>query len=143
MRVMTDNSRMSQVLLASFAFFCQGYVTAAAQTSASDAAVSENSDHNAPASSSGVAKFSAYAQQSRYTIVHAPWAQFLQAAVFDIGPSTRQPAPRRTGGVHTGTRVSTASRSRVRFEGNRVMFHLFNDDTLGIHSGLSRRYGGA
>ena len=75
------------------------------------------------------AKFSAHAQQSRYTIVHRPWTRFLQAAVFDLGPSTRRPARRRAGGVHTGTRVSTASRSRVRFEGNRVMFHLFNDDT--------------
>jgi len=127
---MTSFSRMSQVLLASFAFFFQGYVTAAAQTSAPDAVVSEDSDKKTPASSSGVAKFSAHAQQSRYTIVHKPWTQFLQAAVFDLGPSTRRPAKRRTGGVHTGTRVSTASRSRVRFEGNRVMFHLFNEDTL-------------
>ena len=75
-------------------------------------------------------KFAAYAPQSRYTIQHDPWQQFLSAAVFDLGPSTRQKARTRKGGVHTGTRISTGSRSAVRFEGNRVMFHLFNDDTI-------------
>ena len=75
-------------------------------------------------------KFANHSTQSLYTIRHDPWQQFLSASVFDMGPSTRQRARRRTGGVHTGTRISTGSRSPVRFEGNRVLFHLFNEDTL-------------
>ena len=80
-------------------------------------------------SASEAEQFSKYADQSTYSIDHKPWSQFLQAAVFDVGPSSRKPAPRRRGGVHTGTRVSTGSRTKYRFEGNRIPFGLFNSDT--------------
>ena len=127
---MINRSRTGHRLLAGFAFVFLSCVSAAAQQPSADPIVSEDTDSKAPAALTGIAKFSLSSQPPRYAISQKSWNTFLQAAVFHVGPSSRQPAPRRSGGVHTGTRVSTASRSRVRFEGNRVMFHLINDEAL-------------
>ncbi len=80
-------------------------------------------------SQDAVSQFAQHSEESQYRIDHASWSRFLSQAVFDVGPSTRRPAPRGKGGVYTGTRMTHGSRSRYRYEGNRVLFHLFNEDT--------------
>ena len=117
-------------LLAGLALLCAGCVTPDGPRYAETPDASVGVDPVTLADDARFDKFKPYAEQSRYTIDHTPWARFLNAAVFDLGPSSRRRAPRGSGGVHTGTRISTASRSRVRFEGNRVMFHLFKEETL-------------
>ena len=126
---MMHKVRIGQIAFVSFALLCQGCVTPDLQQEVVDTSVSEGFERPALADDARFEQFKPYAEQSRYAIDHQPWTKFLGAVVFDVGPSSRRRATRRSGGVQTGTRVSTASRSRFRFEGNRVMFHLFNDDT--------------
>ena len=89
----------------------------------------------APAAAQGAddpfAAFAPYSEASRYQIDHTPWDDFLRRAVFEVGRSDREPA-RSSGNQFriAGTRLTTASRSRYRFEGNRVMFHTFDRDVI-------------
>ncbi|MEO1039765.1 MAG: DUF547 domain-containing protein [Pseudomonadota bacterium] len=50
----------------------------------------------------------------------------LEAVVFEVGRSDRRPARTRT--RRTGTRISLENPSRYRYEGNRVSYHLLDDD---------------
>ncbi len=126
---MIDKLRISQILLASVVLIFQGCVSADIEPFVSDAGTSDSFDYQALGDDTRFEKFSVSATQTRYTIDHSPWTKFLSVTVIDVGPSSRQGAARRTGGVHTGTRISTGSRSRYRHEGNKVLFHLFNNDT--------------
>ncbi len=128
---MIDTLRISQILLASIVVVCQGCVTADVEPFVSDAGagIDARYDQQTFGDDTRFEKFAVSAAQPLYTIDHAPWAEFLAVTVIDAGPSSRQGAARRTGGVHTGTRISTGSRSKYRFEANRVLFHLFNNDT--------------
>lgn len=72
-------------------------------------------------------KFGEYSKQTRHTVDHSPWSDFLRSAVYDIGPPDRRAAPRIGSQGKTGTRNSTASKSRYRYEGNRVLFRFFDD----------------
>ena len=128
--IMTNQFNRGFGVLVGLALLCAGCVTPEAPRFAETPDASAGVNPATLADDARFDKFKPYAEQSRYTIDHTPWARFLNAAVFDIGPSSRRRAPRGSGGVYTGTRISTASKSRVRFEGNRVMFHLFKDGTM-------------
>ncbi|MAW81780.1 MAG: hypothetical protein CMI63_16210 [Parvularcula sp.] len=83
--------------------------------------------------------FAPYSTSTRYRIDHQPWTGFLSRAVYTVGRSDRKPA-RRPGESYrnAGTRLSTGSSSRYRFEGNRIMFHTFNDE-VETYVGLYRQ----
>ena len=85
------------------------------------------------------AVFAPYSPTTRYRIDHGPWTEFLSRAVYTVGRSDRKPA-RRPGDTYrvAGSRLSTASSSRYRFEGNRVMFHTFDDGVV-TYVGLYRQ----
>ena len=83
-----------------------------------------------PLNQANVSIFGERAQSSSYAIDHAAWDDFMRRAVLDVGFSDRQPARRRSGGVQTGTRLSSGSRTKYRHEGNRVIFREFNDNTV-------------
>ncbi|WP_428407093.1 DUF547 domain-containing protein [Hyphococcus sp.] len=85
------------------------------------------------------AVFAPYASEPQYTIDHTPWTDFLKRAVYVTGRSDRTPA-RRSGNQFriNGTRLTTTSTSRYRFEGNRIMFHTFNND-IETYLGLYRQ----
>ncbi len=75
------------------------------------------------------AAFAPYASEPQYSIDHKPWTEFLKRAVYVAGRSDRTPGRRSNNQFRvSGTRLSTTSNSRYRFEGNRVMFHSFNDE---------------
>ena len=67
---------------------------------------------------------------SRYQLDHQPWSTFLRSAVYVTGRSNRVPARRDDNTRQSGTKLQTGSRSRYRYEGNRVLFHLFNDGAI-------------
>lgn len=52
------------------------------------------------------------------------WDYMLSESVLYMGPSTRRPAPRRTASV--GSRLSTGNKSRLRLEGNKILYPLMN-----------------
>ncbi|WP_375201966.1 DUF547 domain-containing protein [Hyphococcus sp.] len=83
------------------------------------------------------AVFAPYASEPQYSIDHKPWTEFLERAVYVTGRSDRTPGRRSNNQFRvSGTRLSTTSNSRYRFEGNRVMFHNFNDeveDYIGLY----------
>jgi len=83
--------------------------------------------------------FAPYAAETRYTIDHQPWTDFLGRAVYAVGRSDRQPARRQSSQFRiAGTRLSTGSTSPYRYEGNRVQFHTFDDDVI-VYVGLYRQ----
>ena len=80
--------------------------------------------------------FEAYRPETRYQLDHQPWSKFLQTAVYISGRSNRVPARRDDNTRQTGTKTTTGSKSRYRYEGNRVLFHLFDDgavDYVGVY----------
>ncbi len=82
------------------------------------------------------AVFAPYSQSTRYQLDHNPWTKFLRTAVYNTGRSNRVAARRDDNSRQTGTKVTTGSKSRYRFEGNRVLFHLFDDgaiDYVGVY----------
>ena len=84
-------------------------------------------------------KFAVFAPSSsvsRYQLDHQPWTAFLRTAVYITGRSNRVAARRDDNTRQTGTKVTTGSKSRYRYEGNRVLFHLFDDgavEYLGVY----------
>lgn len=75
--------------------------------------------------------FAPYSVQTKYSIDHQPWTDFLSRAVYFVGKSDRQPARRPSSQFRvSGTRLSTGSNSPYRLEGNRVLFHTFNSDVV-------------
>ena len=80
--------------------------------------------------------FAPHRTQSTYVVDHQPWTDFLSTAVYSTGRSNRVAARRDDNTRITGSRASTGSTSRYRYEGNRVLFHLFDDgatDYVGIY----------
>jgi len=53
------------------------------------------------------------------------WDFMLSETVLYMGPSTRRPAPRKTASV--GSRLITGNKSRLRLEGNKILYPLMND----------------
>ncbi len=75
--------------------------------------------------------FKRYSSQTKYSINHDPWTKFLSRAVYAVGRSDRQPARRKSSKFTvSGTRLTTGSNSPYRHEGNRVLFHNFNDQAV-------------
>lgn len=58
---------------------------------------------------------------------HSNFSALLQRLVLDVGVSDREKPEDRTPAV--GSRIMQGSTSNFRFEGNRVMFHLFTEQT--------------
>ncbi len=74
--------------------------------------------------------FSAYADynaDSEMTIDYGVWSSLLSDIVFDVGMSDRRPASGQAP-IRTGTRLRAGSNSPYRNEGNRVIYHLIEDD---------------
>ena len=76
------------------------------------------------------AAFAPHSSVSRYQLDHQPWTAFLRTAVYITGRSNRVAARRDDNTRQTGTKASTGSKSRYRYEGNRVLFHLFDDGAV-------------
>lgn len=78
----------------------------------------------------------AYANETHFPASHTPNSEFvvdysdldlvLSSAVLDMGPSTHKRAHRVR--ADSATRLYGGSRKPSRFEGNRVVFHLFRDE---------------
>jgi len=62
---------------------------------------------------------------NRQTIDYAVWTDMLSDIVLNVGLSDRRSA--RGEPVFTGTRIFTGNDSRYRYEGNRIILHLFED----------------
>lgn len=76
------------------------------------------------------AVFAPYSPATRYQLDHQPWTKFLRTAVYITGRSNRVAARRDDNSRQTGTRTTTGSKSRYRYEGNRVLFHLFDEGAV-------------
>jgi hypothetical protein len=74
--------------------------------------------------------FAPYTPATRYQLDHTPWTKFLRTAVYITGRSNRVAARRDDNSRQTGTKTTTGSKSRYRFEGNRVLFHLFDGGAI-------------
>jgi len=53
------------------------------------------------------------------------WDFMLSETVLYMGPSTRRPAPRKSASV--GSRLATGNKSRLRLEGNKILYPLMNN----------------
>jgi len=53
------------------------------------------------------------------------WDFMLSETVLYMGPSTRRAAPRKTASV--GSRLATGNKSRLRLEGNKILYPLMNN----------------
>jgi len=84
------------------------------------------------------AVFAPYSPVSRYQLDHQPWTKFLRTAVYITGRSNRVAARRDDNSRQTGTKTTTGSKSRYRYEGNRVLFHLFDDGAIN-YAGVYRQ----
>jgi len=71
--------------------------------------------------------FQSHSITSRYEIEHSPWTEFLLRGVYYSGKSNRVAARRDDGSRNSGTKLSTGSKSRYRYESNRVLFHTFDE----------------
>lgn len=71
--------------------------------------------------------FQPYSAISRYELDHAPWSAFLLRGVYFTGTSNRVAAGRDDNTRISGTKLTTGSKSRYRYEGNRVLFHAFDE----------------
>lgn len=74
--------------------------------------------------------FSRHDPKSEIVLDHSPWSKFLRTAVYDVGFSNREPAPRRVSGKQTGGRLIAGSKSKYRHEGNRILFRLFDEGAI-------------
>lgn len=70
--------------------------------------------------------FSQANDNSNMVIDHEGWSVILRGIVLNVPPMDRMPERDRP--VLTGTRINTASTSRYRHEGNRVVYHVLNDE---------------
>lgn len=69
-----------------------------------------------------------YDPNSRYRLEYADLDTVLRGSVLEMGPSTHNRA--RSSRNNTGTKISLANPLPSRFEGNRVMFHLFKPEQV-------------
>ena len=65
--------------------------------------------------------------QGAISVDYSAWSDLLSDIVYDVGFSDRQPAIG-IGPQRTGTRIRVGSTSRYRYEGNRVIYHLIDDE---------------
>ncbi|WP_323762220.1 DUF547 domain-containing protein [Maricaulis sp.] len=65
-------------------------------------------------------------ENSNLVIDHEGWSVILRGIVLNVPPMDRMPERDRP--VLTGTRINTANTSRYRHEGNRVVYHVLNDE---------------
>lgn len=72
------------------------------------------------------ARFAEADETSRIVIDYSVWTELLNGIVFDVGHSNRRPALGRA--QVTGTLISPETTSRYRYETNRVVYHLMEDD---------------
>ncbi|MEM9838048.1 MAG: DUF547 domain-containing protein [Pseudomonadota bacterium] len=81
----------------------------------------------AAASVNAIAAFEPQPSGTRASIDYSLVNEFLDAAVINLGPSTRKlaPPPRNP----TNTRVKIGHQSRLRLEGNKIPFSQFDRDT--------------
>ncbi|MBO6764804.1 DUF547 domain-containing protein [Maricaulis sp.] len=80
----------------------------------------------AQVSSSELARFSRYDDNSSRHVDYEIWTDLLYDIVLNVPVMDRE--PERLRAVNTGTRISTANESRYRFEANRVAYHLMSDE---------------
>lgn len=73
------------------------------------------------------AQFEAHDSQSTITIDYAAWDELMNGLVFDVGFSDRR-RPSSEGTRQTGSRIQRGSRSPYRYEGNRLLAHLIDDE---------------
>ncbi|MDF1768165.1 DUF547 domain-containing protein [Maricaulis sp.] len=81
------------------------------------------------AQSQPMADFSVFAEandNSNMVIDHEGWSVILRGIVLNVPPMDRE--PERTRPIQTGTRINTANTTRYRHEGNRVVYHVLNDE---------------
>lgn len=81
------------------------------------------------AQSQPMADFSIFAEaneDSNLVIDHEGWSVILRGIVLNVPPMDRD--PERTRPVQTGTRINTSNTTRYRYEGNRVVYHVLNDE---------------
>jgi hypothetical protein len=74
-----------------------------------------------------ITQFAAFDDSSETRIDFSAWSEFLSGIVYDVGSSDRRPAIGRNQ-PRTGTRLTFGSSSRYRYEGNRVLYHLIDDE---------------
>jgi len=79
-----------------------------------------------------LARFTEADETSRTVIDYTVWTETLNGMVFDVGHSDRRPAMGRL--QVTGTLLSPESNSRYRYENNRVVYHLMDDEYLELLS---------
>ncbi|KAA5803763.1 DUF547 domain-containing protein [Alkalicaulis satelles] len=72
------------------------------------------------------ARFADADERSRVVIDYNVWTELLNGIVFDVGHSNRRPAMGRA--QVTGSLLSPETNSRYRYENNRVVYHLMEDD---------------
>ncbi|MCH8490256.1 MAG: DUF547 domain-containing protein [Oceanicaulis sp.] len=73
-----------------------------------------------------LARFAEADDTSRIVIDYGVWSELLNGIVFDVGHSNRRPAMGRA--QITGSLISPETSSRYRYETNRVVYHLMEDD---------------
>lgn len=71
--------------------------------------------------------FNGYDPDSNVRVDYSVWSRILDSMVYDVGFSDREPAPRSIR-QPTGTRIQSISRSRYRLEGNRIIYHLLDEE---------------
>ena len=75
------------------------------------------------------ARFGNSSEGSDLAINHSTWSSVLEATIFVIRPTSHRMASIRNQ-PRTGTRVSRGSNSPARFESNRVVFHMLQEEHL-------------
>jgi hypothetical protein len=71
--------------------------------------------------------FEAHAENGGVSIDYRIWSDILRDIVLNVGPSDRDPQVSNASAV-TGSLINTGNRTRYRFESNRVVYHLMEDD---------------
>ncbi len=77
------------------------------------------------------ARFGNYSEGSDLAINHSAWSSVLEATIFVIRPTSHRMASIKNP-PSTGTKVSRGSNSPARFESNRVVFHLLQEEHLDL-----------
>lgn len=75
------------------------------------------------------ARFAEYAEESSIDIDYSAWDELMGDIVFDVGFSDRR-RPSSEGIRQTGSRIQRGSRSPYRYEGNRLLAHLIDDERI-------------
>lgn len=71
-------------------------------------------------------RYQAHDPDSRVQVDYSIFSHILDSIIYDVGPSDRRVARGRL--IETGSRINRQSTSDYRYEGNRIWFHLLNDE---------------